>query len=225
MTTGAANSPGIHAVAEDGNVTIASGTVSTGGASSAGIYASGANRVTVTSGTVVTSGDNSPGIDARQSGYRRAGGGDPPPCEANCGGYGDRRRLIAGPAGPVADIGVGPGVTINSTSMTTTGNHSPGINGVSNDGWVQITSGTVHTSGDYSTGIIADAFDDVQITSGSVTTEGYTSPGIDAYSQTGSIDITSTSVSTRGRLFDRHHRQRAERRHGHPQRHGHHPGL
>ena len=110
--------------------------------------------------------------------------------------------------------------------MTTTGNHSPGINGVSNDGWVQITSGTVHTSGDYSTGIIANAFDDVQITSGSVITEGYTSPGIDAYS--------------RDRL-DRHHQHGSvstaddysvgitayapSRRHRHPQHLGHHPGL
>ena len=67
------------------------------------------------------------------------------------------------PDGAMASHGVGPGVVITSTDMTTTGDNSPGIVGTSAAGFVDITSGTVTTSGANSDGIVADAFTDVEI--------------------------------------------------------------
>jgi hypothetical protein len=163
----------------DGDATVSSGTVSTEGDNSTGIYAVGASRVTVTSGSVTTIGDNSAGIDARQFVEEDSGGGDALPGSAQL-------------------IGEGPGVVVNSDFISTGGNFSPGINGDSADGFVQITSGVVNTAGNNSPGINATALTDIEITSGTVTTGGDYSDGIHAASFDGPVVITSGSVTTNG---------------------------
>jgi len=175
-------------------VTVSSGAVSTGGAGSIGIDASGTGLVTVTSGSVVTSGANSAGISVHQSGYG-TGDGDPT-CEPDCPDY--TPSAIIAPGGPHEEVGVGPGVVIDSSSMTTSGDSSPGISGFSADGFVQITSGTVETSGASSPGITALAHTDILIDSGDVDTTGNSSGGISAYSDTADVTINSDTVVTRG---------------------------
>lgn len=199
VSTTGAGADGIDAYGgKYGNVTVTSGSVSTSGAGSAGIYVTGAGVLTVTSGTVVTVGNNSPGISVHQSGFSQAGPGDPPPCQGPQCYY--TPPGIVGPGGPAANIGTPPGVVINSTSMTTHGSHSPGIEGTSTDGYVDIHSGTVHTYGDYSGGIIATAYDTARVIStGNVTTEGDHSTGIDASAKYGNVTVTSGgTVSTDG---------------------------
>jgi hypothetical protein len=177
VSTGSDDSTGIYADSKHGAVEVTSGVVSTLGDNSVGIAAYSTTNVTVTSTSVTTAGDNSTGIVAVQS--------TPPPAPP-------------APGGAAAVIGVGPGVTIASGTISTTGNNSGGIDASSADGYVQVTSTRVTTSGTNSTGILAVADTDIAITSGAVTTTGDGSTGIMALSKYGPVAVTSGTVSTAG---------------------------
>jgi hypothetical protein len=101
-------------------------------------------------------------------------------------------------------------VTIDVTSVSTTGLRSEGIQAGTTSGAITIDSVAVSTQGDGSDGILAESVGGaIAITSGSVTTAGNTilgqpgviaagAHGIEAISTGGSITIDSTSITTGG---------------------------
>jgi hypothetical protein len=139
-TTGNA-SAGIYAYSDDANVTVTStGTIRTSGNGSPGIYAAGADEVRITSATIVTTGNNSAGIVATQFDSPL------PPAPS----------LLL----PVSESVLGPngGIAISSGSITTSGTNSFGIDAFALTGNIEITStGTISTSGAGSTGVLANA--------------------------------------------------------------------
>ena len=83
--------------------------------------------------------------------------------------------------------------------MTTGGYNSTGIFAYSIAGAITITSGTVATDDEYSTGIYARASGEISIGSTSVTTAGGDSAGIVALGlASGDVTVNSVSVSTAG---------------------------
>ncbi|MEQ1576748.1 MAG: autotransporter domain-containing protein [Hyphomicrobium sp.] len=143
------------------------------GLSAAGILAFGAGDITIDStGDISVSGDNRSGIIA-----------------ASYGGY-CCRPVKSVPFSGVSIVSVG--------DITTTGNSSFGIAGVSlySDGVTISSVGDIETSGTYSAGIIGGSrYGNIAITSkGDITTTGQQSDGIVAFqdSFSGSAVVTST---------------------------------
>lgn len=177
ITTTAANHDGVDVVATDGTVTVAVDDVTTSGANSRAIVASGRGTTSVTADTVSTLGDNADGISAEEGNF-----------------------LLPGAPATVG----GTSVTVNSVS--TVGNTSTGIIAFSENGAVVVDVGTVTTAGNYSNAVIAiTAIGDIRVTSGSITTQGAGSIGIDALIfpfpdevVTGTIVVDSGTVVTSG---------------------------
>jgi len=193
VTTAGINSDGVWGKAYFGYATIDSGSVDTDGDNSIGIYAYGYTGVNVTSDSVQTDGNNSGGIRALSAG-----------------------GPVTVDSGTVATLGDGSigifaygygGTTVTSDTVTTDGLGSEGIVALDLLGPVSVTSGSVDTLGDYSTGIRAGSFYDVTVDSGTVETSGQSSVGIYAYSVggavlgDGSVDVTFDSVVTHGDAY------------------------
>ncbi|HYJ29957.1 MAG TPA: autotransporter domain-containing protein [Allosphingosinicella sp.] len=213
VTTGGDFSTAILAISAVNDVRVTSDTVTTAGTNSVGIEAqifpfpdeTPVGRIVVNSGSVTTTGDGATGILATSpttdvtvvSGAVSTSGDDAAGIRASVDGQ------FLGPG--KYTFGEGD-IVIQSGTVATTGDNSDGIVAVG-AGDISVTSASVSTRGDESGGIYAEAYFDgaIVITSGTVTTLGDTLPvdygeshGIWARTEDGSINITSTSVSTSG---------------------------
>ena len=115
------------------------------------------------------------------------------------GGFGFGVVVVASAAAPVT-VNTSA-ITLNQTSATAGGD---GIF-VYSVGPVNVTSGTISTTGLNSAGIrvgpqvgVAPLAGNTKVVSGAITTTGDTSPGIEVYAH-GSVDITSASITTTGK--------------------------
>ncbi|MGZ8352947.1 MAG: autotransporter outer membrane beta-barrel domain-containing protein [Allosphingosinicella sp.] len=213
VTTGGDSSTAVLAIAAVGDVRVTSDTVTTSGANSVGIDAQifpfpdevVVGTIVVDSGTVDTTGDNADGIVATSP------VSDVSIISDSVVTRGDDAQgigaFITGQFVGPDTYSYGDGdIVIDSGSITTEGSYSDGIVAVGADD-VTITSDSISTAGDASGGIDAAAYfaGDIVIDSGTVATLGDTLPGayggahgIDARADQGSINITSTSVTTAG---------------------------
>jgi hypothetical protein len=176
ISTTGASARGILAVSSNGHVTVASNNVTTTGAGSTGITATGRTTVTVTSNNVTTSGAGAIGILARQT------AAPPPP--------------VGTVPGAAEALGPSGGISITSGNITTGGANATGIDALAANGNVEIFStGTIATTGASAVGILASSTtSSVLVDTGAVTTTGATS---DAISVTSANASTST-ITIRG---------------------------
>lgn len=203
VTTTGAQAFGIRAIAQEyGAVSIDSGSVATSGDGSGGIEAeSEFGSIRVTSDSVDTEGADSTGILATV-GFPPFGGHDILGFARIDSGSvitsGDRSRGIDADA---------PYVIVNSDIVITGGADSDGIRAVSTGFMADyttvttyVTSGSVTTTGDRSTGIHAtsDTWDTRVVSTGTVSTAGDDSFGIRAAAQFGFVTVDSATVQTSG---------------------------
>ena len=87
-------------------------------------------------------------------------------------------------------------LAIDSGSVSTENDSSDGIFAIASDGYATITSESVTTLGDHSSGIDVSAYGAVQVTSHSVDTTGKYSRGISAYSSSGDVTVPSFTWGT-----------------------------
>jgi len=185
-TLGGLFSHGIIAETDSSDIVIDSGTVSVG--HGVGLFAiTQSGNVTITSDEVTVTGDGA-GINASGEYYT---GGD---VSVTSGSVVTHGFFTAG-----IDADSRGAVSVVSTSVTTTGERSTGIETASWNGGVTIDSGTVATAGTDSRGIKVNAYNasEIDIDSGTVTTLGDNGDAIVAVGDR-DIRITSTSVSTEG---------------------------
>jgi uncharacterized protein with beta-barrel porin domain len=243
ITTGGANATGIllASTSATGAIGVTSGTVSTANGNGIDVRTPGA--VTIASGTVTAGGAASTGIIGLSSG----GGAVTIDADSTTGGrrgiftafsggvttINSNFATASGLSQPNAIIGQGATVTVNSKTATLTGNGSQGaaifvqsgaggatINSglASTEGFGQvgiqlysdtngaIDSAAVTTRGDFARGIYSNATGANLVRSGSVTTSGntatgiYVSPSPAAANQpaSGSVTVISGSVATTG---------------------------
>ena len=193
-------SDGIYAMSE-GNVSVTTGEVSTAGDFSSGIEAVGPGTVTVVSGEVTTAGDRSAGIVAHQE--------SPEDHYCYCGPPG----LI-----PAAALGLAGGVSVTSGAVVTTGDFSVGIDALATTGDIEIVSGSISTAGYESDGIYADAaLGNISIESGDIATLGQELAERPCNRRNaGTVSIVHDGViSTAGKSRHGPPRQRPGRRHHH----------
>jgi hypothetical protein len=212
-TVGGLFSHGIIIETDSGDIDIDSGTVSVG--HGVGLFAiTQSGDITIVSDAVTVTGSGA-GINASGEYYT---GGD---IDITSGTVVTNAFFATG-----IDADSRGTVTIDSTSVTTTGQRAIGIEAASWNGGVtvvsgtvstaardsrgikvnayngaeiEITSGTVTTLGDNGDGIVAVGDEDIRIASTTVSTTGHRSAGIYAYNfQDGNIVVTSGSVTTRG---------------------------
>ncbi|HEX8364481.1 MAG TPA: autotransporter domain-containing protein [Allosphingosinicella sp.] len=185
-TTGGLFSHGIIVETDTGNIVIDSGSVSVG--HGVGVFAiTQSGNITIDSGAVTVTGSGA-GINASGEYYT---GGD---IDITSGTVVTNAFFATG-----IDADSRGTVSIDSTSVTTTGQRAIGIEAASWNGGVTIESGAVSTAGRDSRGIKVNAYNDaaIDITSGSVTTLGDNGDGIVAVGDE-EIRIASTTVSTTG---------------------------
>jgi hypothetical protein len=187
ISTAGRYSPGVAAASYFGSVTVAADNITTTGYASNGVTAQAryGGDVDVTVGNVTTSGDYSTGVDAQAyydasatvsgtvatSGYQALG-----------------VNVYAGGAANVTNTGI----------VRTSGDEADAIHVESVYGDVVVSgTGSVSTTGDFSTGIFARAgTGTIDITTGTVTTTGLSS-GIDAYAG-GGVSVMAGTVRTTG---------------------------
>ncbi len=187
--------PGVVGASYFGNVSITADDVTTTGDTSKGVYgvAFYAGNTNVTVGNVTTSGDYSVGVDAQAYyGASVTVNGT----VATSGDYAPGVNVYAVGLGG-ADVDNNATV-LNNGAIRTSGTESNGITAEAVFGDVVISgTGSVATTGDFSTGILArSTYGAVDITAGTVTTTGIAS-GIDAYAS-GGVSITVDTVRTAG---------------------------
>lgn len=154
-----------------------------------GINVNSSNRgaVTVTAGDITTSGSASHGIYAETYGALNITSGVIHTSGDGSKGIYTRNTQFAGSADPV---------TINSTSITTTGANADGMD-VNSRADVTVHSGTVSTSGAGSRGLAVESRSTLILTSDSITTTGDNATGLWAIGIASPV-ITSGSIETSG---------------------------
>ena len=206
VTTSGAFSPGIEATGGDGG----------GGHSHVTTFVipgvNGEEPTLPTPTTVATSGDHSPGVDAESGGQVSLNGasvatsGAFAPGILATGGDGMTQSVVTTAVVP----GV-PGDPANPpipTTVTTTGDHSPGVRADSG-GQVQLNGGAVMTSGTGSTGLYATGVDGTTGAKSTITATGVAiTTGADPGPGTGAVGVlaeaggqaflTGGSVTTNG---------------------------
>ena len=201
--TFAGQSHGIHAIAENGSITIDSNTIGTAGDYSRGIFASSRyGGVEVVSNSVVAEGASSFGITAvaapsagvftfdpsrsvyvtSNSVFSTSQGIHVVAHQGNATIDSGTVEVSGGGAGSVGIFAftVPGAITITSDQVITAGNGTNGIVADSFFGDILIDSGLVHTQSDDSDGIIAISRS-ISVVSDEVTTEGADSNGINAF--------------------------------------------
>ncbi|MBU1386129.1 MAG: hypothetical protein KKG14_12525 [Alphaproteobacteria bacterium] len=200
---------GIWAFSQTGAISIASGSIVTGGIEAAGIFVdrdgdspftglrgaqadNGSGALDIVSGSIVTAGEGSVGIHVDHLGA------------ISIASESVETSGLAG-AGLLA-YGGAP-VMIDSGSVVTLGDLAPGITGYSDTGVVSVSSASIETAGAGAYGLGAFGQDGVSIVSDSITTTGggaevggrtYLAHGVWAESQSGDIVIDSGSVAVAG---------------------------
>jgi hypothetical protein len=209
---------GVNAYSEDGAVTVNVGNVTVNGTSatasygdqSIGIRARAGGDVVVTAGNVATSGTFAYGIVAHSF------GGD---ASVSVGsvtttgdyGFGIFETAAFGNASlavsNVSTTGYDAGgvvvradytTTVNTGTITTTGDDSRAIYANSYRGNTSVTSGAISTSGNYADGIDAFGPTGVTVIGVSTVTTGYEAGAIYASSSAGNASVTSYYVHTSG---------------------------
>jgi len=220
------HSNGINAVnySQSGATTIKVGTLSTDGAGSAGIYVGGSNAyqgashvVTVDAGSITTKGDLGAGLVVLTGGSVNATVGDVTIDGPRARGIiittneGDI-NLTAGNVVTKGAVALGRdaiGIAVNDTygnvnadiqSITTAGDHSPGILA---NGFYSNQSFVVHdgitTTGEHSAGMFAFLTGGVlSLDSGAIETSGADSSGVSGYVTNGDVAIHVGNLTTLG---------------------------
>lgn len=208
VTTAGPRGSGIIGVGD--TVSITSQSVTTTGAGSLGIRASGEAGVEIVSGSVTTTGDvlNVGGVLSYSRGINASSGGDVSIDSGSISTTGD------GADGVWAFSPTGA-ITINSGSIVTAGNDAHGIlidqdgdipwsghrgaDPANGAGALSIVSGTIETSGVGSRGIFVDHVGQISIDSESVHTTGEMGWGVYVYGGDG-VTIDSGSVIVEGEI-------------------------
>lgn len=190
VSTSGATSNGVTAVAIGGDLSVANnGSIATTGAGSAGMALAALGDVTVTGAGSVSA--SATGIDA----YSAAGNiditqGAIATTEAGADGVHAETANYYGTAG---------NITVDVGSVETAGDFADGIDATAlNGGAIDITHGTVSTSGEQAFGVVAVGLEDVSITGESVTTSGYNAAGAYAVSIGGDVTVAQGTVRTAG---------------------------
>lgn len=200
ITTAGGGADGVFAYGAEGVSVTGTGAITTEGASAQGILAEGfAGDTVVDIGSVSTSGDFSEGIYAEASGNVSVTAGSVTTSGFLANGI-VVDSLTLGGVQQVSDV------TVDVGTVAVSGDYTHGIIATSsNIGTVSVNAGSVSTSGTSGIGILSlTTTADVDITAGTVTTTGagdlYNGPvAIYAYSDTGNVSVTSTTlVSTQG---------------------------
>ena len=191
VTTAGVYSDGLHAVAPNDIVTIVNtGTISTTGRNSRGIYASGANGVVISgNGAIATQGAFAPGIYAHsKSGPIGLSAGD----ISTVGRYSDGIHAVA----PNDVIAISNTGAIATGGRNSRGIYASGANGVAISG-----NGPIATKGGFAPGIYAHSENGpITLSAGNITTAGRYSDGVHAAAPNDTISISHTgSIATRGR--------------------------
>lgn len=189
VTTNGADSTGVFARTDSGDISITTGSVTTYQSNSAGIDAAtdDGGYVLVSGGVINTSGQNSPGIRVNA-----------PYGEADVSFTSVTTR---GPNSPGVTASADY-VTVHGGSVWTYGDRSDGINAYARYSNT-VTFDSVLTTGKYSAGVQAVSgksyeSGDVVVTGTSVVTHGRDAHGIDAYSYAGNATVNVSSVYTSG---------------------------
>lgn len=222
VATQGAESSAIIAKNTYGNVSVNAGTLSTAGDRSFGVYAQDVNgSVHVTAGTIATAGAYSTGLfaDSRYdrvevhagsidtSGYAAGGllvhaGKDVSVSVDHVRTTGDDAAGVAVSSG-LGGLGLptlSGDMNVTVGSVETSGQSSTGVGAINfGHGALNLTVGTVVTSGDGSVGVTAGAAHGAQTTSiGQVWTRGANATGVDIAEQYGALGLTIGTIETDG---------------------------
>lgn len=196
ITTTGARAIGVRVVDNvSPSVTIDVGTISTAGAAADGVQAlTRVGSVSVTTDAITATGDNAYGIRARSlegdvvvntTGTVRTSGN------------GSMSGIYANAYNGTATVNA-TDVIVSGNRTAATGNGVTGINVNGGEG-VDISFGSVSTSGSASFGVIGLSYNDVVVNGGNVTTTGPSSRGIVGYSNDADVTISTTgNVTTSG---------------------------
>ncbi|WP_432770521.1 MAG: autotransporter domain-containing protein [Sphingopyxis sp.] len=192
MTSGE-NAIGVVASSSEGNVTVDTNMIETVGAGADGISAStDIGDITIRSGGVSTQGTGATAIDANSdfgdiditSGTITTEGGS--------AGF-----LNPGAIGILAQTGGIGTVTIDSDSITTSGDDAVAIRASNGTGALSVTSGTIGTTGANADAINVTSRGTATVDGGTITTTGDNADGIVASGLTGA-NVSFTSITTTG---------------------------
>jgi outer membrane autotransporter protein len=197
---------GIYSNATDSNL-VRSTSVTTSGDGATGIYVSpsplvsngpASGSITVNSGTIRTSGADAAGILV--SPVTPTGQGNASILTGATAITSGTITTTGARSAGIAVTGTTAPVTIASTNVSTTGAAADGIVVSGTVGAVNIQTGTVTTQGADARGVFAQTTDGA-ITingTGAVRTTGTNANAINAFAQTGAVNVTTGAVSTTG---------------------------
>ncbi|MBV8439695.1 MAG: DUF4082 domain-containing protein, partial [Hyphomicrobiales bacterium] len=187
ITTSGAASYGLYA-SGGGAITVPDAPkVTTAGAGSVGLYASGAgSMITAGAASITTHGSLAPGVQADGAGAVTLNGGSV--TTTGAGSYG----LYA--------TGAGSSISGTGGSVTTTNNNAAGLFSTGAGSTITIGGTTVLTDGLGSPGAFSELGATVVINGGSVTTKGDGSAGLGAFLSGSSISATGTTITTEGNV-------------------------
>src|SRR4051812_43753400 len=201
VTTLGDNAIGISAAAQKFTTVIAD-TVLTSGTTSVGVQATtspsgsyAGGPVSVTVADLTTVGDNSHGIVATAHSSPAYAGGDVIVDAGNVSTYGNASHGIRATS-ERDSYGNSGSVTVTADRVFTAGDLGIGIIADAGSGGVTIGSNEIITHGNGSTALVGTASGNVTVDSAAITTTGDDSLGISTLSQSGSVDITSGTVTT-----------------------------
>ncbi|WP_404479192.1 beta strand repeat-containing protein [Novosphingobium sp. BL-52-GroH] len=227
ISTSGSLAGGVRAIGGlDGDVTVATGNVTTTGLDGGSFFflpnstaitatAAGTGNVSVTSGSISTAGLGARGVNASAAagdvivttGPVTTTGSNAIAVAANS----DTGNVSVTTTGAVNTNGDGAqgiyatarngSAAVSATTVATSGFNAASIQAISGAGGSTVDFDEVSTSGTFSTGVIAGSTGgDVNITGGDVTATGAISSAIYGYSDTGAVNVTTTGdVASTGR--------------------------
>lgn len=183
-------SAGVVTISPAGTADITANSVETKGLGSTGIVAYSAANASINVGSVITANNNASGIEVVGETGVAGGKVDVEAGSVTTAGNNSAGLLLETDSNTAINIG----------SITTAGSGSLGLYAAMvNGAKLDITTGTITTTGDHASGMLARGTGGaINIASGSVTTSGTDSAGIVALSYGGPVAIQATSIATSG---------------------------
>lgn len=229
VSTAGDNSDGVRAIAGTGASTVnITSDVTTQGANSRGIFATGPTGVTVTNGgTISTAGDNSTAVDVSSTtgpvvvtlndvrtsgqlsgGVRAIGGTDSNVTvitrDVDTSGVSGSDFFFLPNSTAIVARAAGTGdIAVTSRNISTAGLSASGVSANADAGDVSVTTGNIVTTGGRANGVTAEsAGGNVTISTGSVSTLGDNADGVFATASNGAVTIDTLAVTTAGFAAD-----------------------
>lgn len=229
VSTAGVDSDGIRAIAGTGTAVVnVTGNITTQGANSRGIFATGPAGVTVTNGgTISTAGDNSNAVDVASTagpilvtvndvrttgqlsgGVRAIGGTD-----ANVtvtardvtttGTAGSDFFFLPNATAIVARASGSGDVAVTTRNIATAGLSAAGVDASAAAGDVTVTTGDIVTTGGRANGVTAESGGgNVVVSTGNISTSGDNSDGVSAIANNGSVTVDTLGITTTGFAAD-----------------------